>query len=356
MIKLKLSRPLNAPLVKLSTDIGERFFLLDTGCPISFARRARYINTGEGGWFSDQLLPLERPPLSLTPLSERLGVPVEGFIGLRDMVECGDLYFDFDRGELSLSVGYDHPDITSAQQTETHTLELHQRTHHPITLRGTLDSSSIDSPDEIAASLYLDLGSRFMMASSHQYPQRNAETQCYAVNLITPQGNLLTEVSDGHTLTMGKLAFTNLCVATGAPANFPAILGMEWFTRFNVHLSFTQKKLTLWPRAQAERSSWEELNIHLWAPPFELTFNPEEMNQEDRSFLVMPRPGFVLPPGITPMTPYQLKGFSMPRGPEGVNMLYDAITCIHHNDGMPEPVTLLNNQEEVKVNRVPLFT
>ena len=194
------------------------------------------------------------------------------------------------------------------------------------------------------------------MASNHHSPQRNAETLCYGVNLITPQGNLLTEVSDGHTLTMGKYTYTDLCVATGAPANFPAILGMEWLTRFNVHLSFEQSQLTMWPRRQDERSSWEELNVHLWAPPFELTFNPADIDQDGRSFMVMPRAGFPLPPGITPMTPYQLKGFSVPKGPEGINMLYDVIGCVHRDDGSPEPITLINDQEEVKVQRVPLFT
>ena len=91
MIKLPLSRPLNAPIVALSTDMGTRYFLLDTGCPISFAREARHVTAGIDGWFLDQTLPLERPPFSLTPLCERLGLPVEGFIGLRDIAQCGDL-------------------------------------------------------------------------------------------------------------------------------------------------------------------------------------------------------------------------------------------------------------------------
>lgn len=309
MIKTKLYRPLNALIVQLTTDIGPRFFLLDTGCPISFARQARQVIAGERGWVLDRALKLERPPFSLGPLSERLGLPIEGFIGLKEIAHISDVYFDFDRGELSLGASLEeatrsHQRSHQRSSVQPITLTLNAARHHPIMLMGVIDPAAHHDSDRAEpAPLYLDLGSRFIIASERFKPHRTPQQPQSAIDLITPEGNLRVAVSDGHTARIESTEQSGLCVATGAPPHFPAILGVEWLTRFNVHLSLSQGALTLWPRAQPERLSWEELSSTLDAPPFELTLDPDEWDQAARRFWVTPRAGAPLPMGVTPMTP-----------------------------------------------------
>ena len=365
---LQLFRPLNAPLIRVTTDIGVRLFLLDTGCPISFAREARYVIAGDEGWFSERTLPLERAPFSLSSLSERLGVHIEGFIGLGDVSQRGDLYFDFDHGELRLG-------ITSEQIDDQHksshiagpsversasiplTLDLHQARHHPIMIKGELETvtPSDDQAHERRTELYLDLGSRFVMTPRGREPQRASNITTYELDLITPDGAVRAEVSSGHLIQFGEHQATDLCIATGAPAHFPTIIGMEWFTRFNAHLSLSQRKLTLWPRNQKRRSGWEELNASLLALPLELIFTPEESDRDDRSFYVIPRSGDPLPPGVLPMTPYRLKGYSIPRGPEGINALYKMLMCSSEEGIDSDPITIVGPYGEVTLMRTPLF-
>ena len=69
----------------------------------------------------------------------------------------------------------------------------------------------------------------------------------------------------------------------------------------------------------------------------------------------MPRSGYTLPAGITPMTPYRIKGHSIPKGAEGVNIAYDLLTCPCDSGTIPEPVVLIGPQGEVSVARVPIF-
>ena len=365
---LQLSRPLNAPLIRVTTNIGARLFLLDTGCPISFAREARYVVAGEDGWFSERTLPLERAPFSLSPLSERLGVHIEGFIGLGDISQRGDMYFDFDQGELRLGVMSEQINdqykslqisLPSAERPTPVplTLELHQARHHPIMIRGELETAltADHQSSERQTDLYLDLGSRFIMTPRGREPKRDSDVATYELDLITPEGAMRAEVSSDHRLQLGEYQATGLCIATGAPAHFPTIIGMEWFTRFNAHLSFSQRKLTLWPRLQKLRSSWEELNASLSAPPLELIFSPDESERDDRSFCVMPRSGHPLPPGVMPMTPYRLRGYSIPRGPEGVNALYEALICSTEVGVSPDPVVMVGPHGEVTLMRTPLF-
>ena len=133
-MQLKLYRPLNTLVVSLETELGFKFFLIDTGCSVSFADHARVVV--KGSWYSDQEISLARAPFSLAPLSERLGIPIEGFIGLRDLIKQWRVYLDFDRGEILL--GGSAPHFPSDLGEESTGFKLEKINGSPIGLRGEL--------------------------------------------------------------------------------------------------------------------------------------------------------------------------------------------------------------------------
>ena len=55
-MKIKMYRPLNSIIVSLETELGEKFFLIDSGCPVSFASQAKTIIAG--AWFTDDIVKL----------------------------------------------------------------------------------------------------------------------------------------------------------------------------------------------------------------------------------------------------------------------------------------------------------
>lgn len=338
-MRCPLYRPLNAPVLSLMTELGERLFLLDTGCPFSFAEEARELMAG--AWL-ERALPLKRPPFSLTPLRERLGVPIEGFIGLSALLHHGDVLFDFDGGALLLGEEARVESRRRVERGEAHLVSpLSAQSRSPIHLTVRLDQEE--------RSCYLDTGSRFMVARSDQPLARDPGTARYSLSLVSPFGSIEVEVSAEHTVLLEGHSVEGVCVATGAPPQHPNILGMEWLTRFNVLLSFKDQTALLFPRgAQAE--PWERHQRAHFLPPFELAFESKEGLSADRPFYVLPRVGYPLPSGLTPLTPYRLKERPLPEGIEGVNALVDALIGVNE-----DPVTLCGPAGEVNVNRVPLF-
>ena len=62
-MKIKMYRPLNSIIVSLETELGEKFFLIDSGCPVSFASQAKTIIVG--AWFTDDEVKLASAPFTL---------------------------------------------------------------------------------------------------------------------------------------------------------------------------------------------------------------------------------------------------------------------------------------------------
>ena len=321
------------------TELGERLFLLDTGCPFSFAEEARELMAGS--WL-ERALPLKRPPFSLTPLRERLGVPIEGFIGLSALLQHGDALFDFDGGELLLGEEARAESRRRVERGDAHHISPLSAQHRsPINLTVLLDQEE--------RSCYLDTGSRFVVTRVDQPFTRAPETPRYSLSLVSPVGSIEVEVSAEHTVQLDGHCAEGVCVATGAPPQHPNILGMEWLTRFNVLLSFQAQTALFFPRS-AQAEPWERLQRNHFLPPFELTFESKEELSADRPFSVLPRAGYPLPNGLTPFTAYRLKGHPIPNGVEGVNALVNALVGVNE-----APVTLCGPEGEVNVTRVPLF-
>lgn len=338
-MRCPLYRPLNAPVLSLMTELGERLFLLDTGCPISFASEARELMAG--AWF-ERSLPLKRPPFSLLPLRERLGLPIEGFIGLGELVQHGDALLDFDEGALILGEEARQEARRRVEAEEAHVItSLSPERRSPIKLTVLLDQEE--------RSCYLDTGSRFVVAKAQQPLTRSPQAPLYSLGLVSPVGHVEVQVSAGHCVQLEGHRAAEVCVATGAPPQHPNILGMEWLSRFNVLLSFHNQTALLFPR-DVTPQRWERFTGDQHSPPIELSFPQLDYQRAGRPFYVLPRVGDPLPEGLTPFTPYQLKGHSLPAGVEGVNELMNALICEE-----PTPVTLVGPDGEVSVTRAPLF-
>jgi len=335
-----LYRPLNAPVLSFKTSEGERLFLLDTGCPISFAEELREL--GPGQWLPDRPLPLKPPPFSLRPLRERLGLPIEGFLGLGALSAHGDAFFDFDAGRLHLGESARARARSLAESgAERVVTPLGRQRGAPISISARLDQQE--------RQFYLDTGSRYIVVQPTPPLHRGAEDALYRLALVTPFGSLPVEVSAGHELQLEDQLSAPLCVATGAPAQLPNILGMEWLTGFNALLSFRDERALLFPRA-APALAWERSQAIQHSPPLELCFQELDYQRADRAFYVLPRLGQALPEGLMPLTPYRLKGQPLPAGLEGVNELISALTSDE-----PRSWTFVSEGLEHELQSAPLF-
>lgn len=357
-LTLPLALPLNAPVVPLLTNIGPRYFLIDSGCPVSFASRAQSVLAGEGGWDQEREVRLRRAPFSLHPISERLGVPLEGFIGSAELRAAGRVVFDWEGRALRLG---------AAPGAAPGAITL------PLTPHGNFFSlrASIDGGEPL--SLFIDTGSRFINLQPHHL-RRDPQRALYALHVHTPSGLATHAVSAGHALALSAevgvpLSAEGLCAATGAPPMYPPIIGAEWLSRyeacFDVGADERAPTLTLTPRAHphtSPRPAWEEYGEDLWGPPFSVTLDPAQVEEPNRPFTLMPLPARPLPEGLLPLTPYRLLGHEVPAGPEGVNALYEAL---HSRGGAGEPITLLREGATkgagagagaVTLTRSPLFS
>lgn len=338
-MRCPLFRPLNAPILSLMTELGERLFLLDTGCPISFAEHARELMAH--AWF-EYPLPLQRPPFSLVPLRERLGLPIEGFIGLNALLPHQDIFFDFDAkllilGQEARQLARSYVD-TGVQHLIT---PLTPQQRAPIMLTVFLEGEE--------RHCYLDTGSRFIITQAQQPFIRQPHTALYRLALISPFGSIEVEVSNHHQLHFEGYDMSEQCVATGAPPQHPNILGMEWLTHFNALLSFSDQTALFFPRSISGQI-WEHLKGSIELPPVEFVFTDDQFSSEDRSFLVLPKLGLPLPSGLVPFTPYRLKDIPIPAGIEGINHFMNTLTSTHN------PITFITADHEVEIERMPLFS
>lgn len=365
MTQLPLYRPLNMPVVAISVDHVDHYFLIDTGCSISFAHQLRSIPAGS--LLADRAVELAPAPFSLGSLSETLGVPIEGFIGRRELRLAKHISFDWDQGSLRLGVVPSHPvehahpseHYTTPQETQgddihrlrpslQHRLELIDLKGTPIGLRGSIDGQE--------ATWFVDTGTRFItLPRGHEITLAPHRLR-YETSIVSPHGHLDISVSPQHHFTFGSLTTLNLCVAEGSPPASPMVLGAEWLTLFNLSFDFEASQLTLTARRlQGERRpAWEALSVDRCGPPFEISLDPQQIHHPDRAFTLLPRVGSPLPLGLWPFTPYHLKDCTVPAGPEGVNALYEALTP---DIDSSSPLVLTDNQGgSHTVARSPLFS
>ena len=353
-MRLQLSRPLNAPVVTLSVDDVDYHFLIDTGCPTSFADHLRVLPAGS--LFMDTAVKLAPSPFSLSPLSERLGVPIEGFIGLRELAHLGGFSLDWDAGSLELGIP-SHPERPHGADTQ---LELVSLMGAPIGINGELDGQPL--------TWFIDTGSRFVTLPHAHALTLHPERPRYRLSVISPYGSLEMKVSPAHTFTTSiragalsvktdasALVSSEVCVAEGMPAGAPPVLGTEWLSLFNICFNFNARALTLTPRTRAQdsRPAWEALRADLYAPPLEISLDPQDYLETDRAFSVVPAYGASLPTGIWPLTQYRLKGLKVPAGVEGVNALYEALI---QSDPSADTVTFVDDEwREITVSCDRLF-
>jgi hypothetical protein len=352
-MRFTLYRPLNAFVISIQTDIGDRYFLLDTGCPISFAHRAQTLPIG--AWFMDEVLILKPQPFSLVPISERLGLPIEGFIGLRDFLKHKYAHFNFDENILSLGESaIEAASILDQLDTESNeTFEVTSAHGLPLGLITSLDDQYVENRSSLP--FFIDTGSRFIMTRDEKPPARvELDLPLYSLDILTPMGNLRTVVSTGHRAHHNSLTTGPLAVATGSPATFPMILGTEWLSTFNAYFNFAEKRLNLMMRNQEFRPTWACLTSDIYAPMMEFIFDPNDYDQSNRTFSVMPRASAQLPDGIWPMTRYRLKGLDISAGPNGVNEFISKV-MITSEEGLKSVVFINDLQEEINVPLVPLF-
>lgn len=298
--------------MSLETELGEKFFLIDSGCPVSFASQAKTIIVG--AWFTDDEVKLASAPFSLRPISERLGVPLEGFIGLRDLIKQWRIYFDFDKGEILLGDSTRH---VIHDPEEASVISLEKMMGAPIGMKATINIQDFKHED----TFYLDTGSRFVILSKPTADEDGSPK--YRVDLLTPNGAqkvaLSAEAKVEIELSDTRLISKKLCYATMTSNGLPNILGTEWLSQFNIFLSFEDRKLMLWPRSKTSKESWERFTDDLYGPQLEFVFDPNEYDKMNRCFSVMPRANYPLPEGLMPMTKYRLKDYVIPVGVEGVN-------------------------------------
>lgn len=334
-MKLPLTRPLNAPIITLCIENTEYYFLIDTGCPLSFACRLRVLP--EGTWLADQRVPLSPAPFSLEPLSERLGIPIEGFIGLRELMRHGRFSFDFDRGYLHLG-------HSAEIKGGSFQIELLEVMGAPIGIKAQLDEHE-------ERTFFIDTGSRFVTLPT-QLLSLDPSRPIYPLGLVSPQGFLNVNVSPNHLLKCGSMSVQEVCVAEGVPEHTPPLLGMEWLSAFHAHFDLIRCELSLYPREQREEASWARLHANLSAPRFEPCLDPALFSSINRPFSLFPRSGSTLPSGLLPFTPYRIKNFEIPTGIEGVNELYHILY-----GESADPITLISEHtsEEYVLERSALF-
>lgn len=357
-MQIKLYRPLNSLVISLETELGPKFFLIDTGCPVSFATKAKEIL--KGAWFQDSNVDLMPAPFSLRPLSERLGVPIEGFIGLRELIKQWRIYIDFDRGQLLLGNSIRAVDLDDDDRL---TLPLTKIMGAPIGISGEIDDQEakfdsdhlLESPSR---DYYIDTGSRFVVIPREVSPQRDQNTPIYRLDLITPKGALPVEVSPAHHFKFnhqgGSELASKLAIATGQTEELPPIIGMEWLSRYNVFISFENRVLSLLKREQGSVESWEQVNEYLYAPQLEVIFDPVEFDKMNRSFSVIRRADYPLPDGLSPFTRYRLKDFVIPAGVEGVNRFISKLFSAE-NDIITEVDFVDDQGRELMVTMRKLF-
>ncbi len=310
-MKIKMYRPLNSVIVSLETELGERYFLIDSGCPISFAVKAKTIIAG--AWFLNEEVQLSGAPFSLGPLSERLGVPLEGFIGLRDLIRHWRIYFDFDHNEILLGEATRHI-IHDPEEATVIPMEMIMGA--PIGIQAYKN----EDQDKKSA-FYIDTGSRFIILA--ETPTTADLQPRYEVDLLTFQGVQAISVkqlsSFNVTCQSGDYSSKRLCSAQMDAPGIPNVVGTEWLSQHNVFISFEDRKLLLWPRSNPSSEAWERLNEDLYGPQVEFIFDPNEYDKMNRSFSIMRRANYPLPEGLSPMVKYRLKDYVIPVGLEGIN-------------------------------------
>ena len=326
-MKHTLFRPLNAPLISLETDIGSRYFLIDTGCPTLCATHARFLKAGQWGNFKQKIRMI---PFSLRPLSERLGVPIEGIIGIQELRMHGSFQMNFDQNVLILG------EASQAESDEEVVISLIGSSQRPLLIRATIDSNVPNG--SMTRDFYLDTGSRFALIPDEILPSR-VNKACAQIGSISPHGFLHMALSADHQIdieyseksptsgawasSMDGITIATLCDAS--KISLPCILGMEWLSRFNFTLCFERQELRLSPRVSSGVDPWECLTKNTFAPPFEVRLDPDEYLSNDRTFTLQPQQGSQLPDGLLPFTPYRLKDCTIPMGVEGINHLYNLL-------------------------------
>ena len=348
-----VSMPLNALIIQFASDIGVRHFFIDSGSPFSFAKNAKRLSNcnAENNMTAWPLVedlvfqPIHYFPNltgpALDALSQRLGVPIEGVIGAQDLIKTG--FMEINWAERRIIFGAPRGNASELTAESAQRLQLNT-CHHFFSVNASLDGQR-------PLNFFIDFGAVFLSVSSAQVT-RSPSTPLHSLSVITLMGPATHTVSCGHTLRYGDVTVNGLCVATGIPLGTPPILGVEFLSRHNVHFDFTAGFLTIGAPHTAPRPAWAELSENVWGPPFSVTLDPTQMNEPDRAFKVQATPSSAFPAGLSLSTPYRLRGFDIPAGPEGVNALYDEL---YLRGGSGTPMVLVGAGEEVEVTRTQLF-
>ena len=311
---LKLSRPLNAPIVTLSTSAGERHFLIDSGFHgLGWSREGVTILAGDQGWHPTQALSLPQMNIDLSYFERLIGLAVEGFIGPQALRMFDQVTLDFDQGTLELERG------EAIQQGRSATeVTLQMRTPFSI------EASFGDGP---AQGVFIDTGSRYCIN------RRSTGDKRYQMQLPSAFGLISASVTE-HSVSVrdveDKTHTQRSCEVARFEGPVPSppfnMLGIGWLSQFGrCCFDFVHQQLHLSARTH-ERKVWEGITAEHKGLPVNPLLNPKELKDTARRFQLAPtHPSQPLPPQLSPEAWYTLEGLDVPPGIEGVNVLYERL-------------------------------
>lgn len=336
---LKLSRPLNAPLVTLSTSAGERHFLIDSGFgKLGWSREGVTLLAGDQGWHPHQEVKLPQAGIDLSYFERLIGVQIEGFIGPQALMMFEQVTLDFERGVIELECAKVAQEASSSSSTES---SLHM--HMPFFVEASFGEGEPQA-------MFIDTGSRYCINP------RATGDKSYGMQLPSAFGLISANITE-HSVSVRDVENNTHTQAQCEVARFeggfpPQMLGIGWLSQFGrCCFDFVGQKLHLTPRTR-ERQVWEGFTAEYKGLSANPLFEPHALEGAGRRFQLAPtHPNHPLPSQLKPGVWYTLEGFDVPPGLEGVNALYERLIAREEGE-----LRFVSDEGVISLPRAPIFS
>ena len=324
-LTLPFFRPLNALVVPIQCGGLRRYFFVDTGAPYSFSESIDSIPADHSP--TQTPFELHSAPFDLRPLSDVLGLEIDGFLGIDFLSACAYLGIDYAARQLHFNV-IDHTKLF----VEAMAFPLQDGPVVMATFGGGkplpcyVDTGSFlcsffgDDPPECP---FQRSGLRYPTAKG--IAQYSMQTPCE----ITLSGRYCGE----HTIAVG---------AKRGP--FDGIIGNNFLCRYNVLFDWRNMHLRLLA-SPAAVEDWQEPLPHLNGPGFQITAPPK---CSPRRLLVSHRSALSgLNPSFQPGKTFDLPGLNW-ENPEVIN---DALSRLSRAGS----IAVLTDEGPHDLETAPLF-
>lgn len=230
---MKIHLPANAIIIPIIRDGKEYYFFLDTGFPSSFSKDLNLVNSISNKDIHIRQnfnLPLSKPPIDVSALSQHLMMDLTGFLGMDFVSQFDNFKINFSTRELDFNV-----------TAFTSDLELDLIASNPFFVE-----LSVDSPENFGNCL-VDTGTYQSMffnenAIGGGHPKSNGW------QFPSAFGNMTIDFHAGvkaytHTECLGNFVFG--CPTNLPPMPFDSVLGLNILSQYECCFNLKKRLLQL---------------------------------------------------------------------------------------------------------------